>query len=91
MTRVALLLAFALALLTPLLASAQDSNATLIQNATILTITHGNIEHGSVLIQDGKIVAVGTDIKAPAGATVIDANGQFVMPGIIDCHSHIAV
>jgi imidazolonepropionase-like amidohydrolase len=91
MKRVAGLLAFAFALLTPALASAQDSNATLIQNATILTITHGNIEHGSVLIQDGKIAAVGTDLKAPAGATVIDASGQFVMPGIIDCHSHIAV
>jgi len=83
--------AFAFALLLPALASAQDSNATFIQNATILTITHGNIEHGSILIQDGRIAAIGTDLKAPAGATVIDANGQFVMPGIIDCHSHIAV
>ena len=57
----------------------------------MLTVTHGNIEHGSILIRDGKIAAVGADLKAPEGATVIDANGQFVMPGIIDCHSHIAV
>jgi imidazolonepropionase-like amidohydrolase len=91
MKRLAGSLAFVLALLIPNLASAQDQNATLIQNATILTITHGNIEHGSILIQGGKITAVGTDLKAPAGATVIDANGQFVMPGIVDCHSHIAV
>ena len=68
-----------------------DSNVTLIKNATILTITHGNIEHGSILIRDGKIAEVGTDIKAPDGATVIDASGEFVLPGIIDCHSHIAV
>src|ERR1700693_1895597 len=71
--------------------SVQTNNAILIQNATILTITHGNIEHGSILIRDGKIAAVGTDVKASDGAIVIDANGQYVMPGIIDCHSHIAV
>src|SRR5713226_2069696 len=63
----------------------------LIQNATIFTISHGVIEHGSVLIKDGKIAAVGQGLKAPDGAQVIDAGGQFVMPGIIDCHSHIAV
>jgi imidazolonepropionase-like amidohydrolase len=81
---------FALAL-APFSAHAQSSNAVFIQNATILTVTHGNIEHGSILIRDGKIAAVGTDLKAPEGAMVIDATGQFVMPGIIDCHSHIAV
>jgi imidazolonepropionase-like amidohydrolase len=62
----------------------------LIQNATVLTVSHGTIEHGSILIKDGKIAEVGQSIKAPAGAQVIDANGQFVIPGIIDCHSHIA-
>src|SRR5258707_10798547 len=63
----------------------------LIQNATILTVSHGTIEHGSILIKDGKIADVGTSIKAPKDAQVIDAAGQFVAPGIIDCHSHIAV
>jgi imidazolonepropionase-like amidohydrolase len=63
----------------------------LIQNATILTVSHGTIEHGSILIKDGKIAEVGTSIKAPSGAQIVDANGQFVMPGIIDCHSHIGV
>src|SRR5207245_1380879 len=62
----------------------------LIQNATILTVSHGTIEHGSILIKDGKIAEVGQSVKAPAGAQVIDAAGQFVIPGIIDCHSHIA-
>lgn len=75
---------------------AQDSraasgSATLIQNATVLTVTNGTIQKGSVLIRDGKIAAVGTNVSAPAGAKVIDAAGKFVMPGIIDCHSHIAV
>jgi imidazolonepropionase-like amidohydrolase len=63
----------------------------LIQNATILTVSHGTIEHGSILIRDGKIAEMGQSIAKPQGAEVIDANGQFVMPGIIDCHSHIAV
>lgn len=72
-------------------AAAQNPDTILIQNATILTVTHGNIEHGSILIRDGKIAAVGADVKAPAGATVIDATGQYVIPGIVDCHSHIAI
>ena len=63
----------------------------LIQNATILTVTHGTIEHGSILIRDGKIAEVGQNLKAPSGAQIIDAAGLFVTPGIIDCHSHIAV
>jgi imidazolonepropionase-like amidohydrolase len=62
----------------------------LIQNATVLTVSHGTIEHGSILIRDGKIAEVGQSIKAPKDAQVIDAAGQFVIPGIIDCHSHIA-
>jgi len=60
-----------------------------IQNATILTVTKGTLT-GSVLIRDGKIAEVGEKIAVPADAKVIDASGQFVMPGIIDCHSHIA-
>src|SRR5579859_7769629 len=69
----------------------EASPVLLIQNATILTVSHGTIEHGSILIKDGKIVEVGPGIKAPKDAQVIDAAGQFVIPGIIDCHSHIAV
>jgi imidazolonepropionase-like amidohydrolase len=72
-------------------AAAEASPIILIQNATILTVSHGNIEHGSILIKDGKIAEVGASVKAPKDAQVIDAGGQFVMPGIIDCHSHIAV
>jgi imidazolonepropionase-like amidohydrolase len=66
------------------------SNVMLIKNATVLTVTKGTIEHGSILVRDGKIAEVGANIAAPAGANVIDATGLFVMPGIIDCHSHIA-
>jgi len=91
MRRAILPAAFLMVAFMPSAALAQASNTILIQNATILTISHGNIEHGSILIRGGKIAALGTDVKAPSDATVIDANGQFVMPGIVDCHSHIAV
>ena len=91
MRRAILPAAFLMVAFMPSAAFAQASNTILIQNATILTISHGNIEHGSILIRGGKIAALGTDVKAPSDATVIDANGQFVMPGIVDCHSHIAV
>lgn len=60
-----------------------------IQNATVLTVTKGTFK-GSVVIRDGKIADVGERVMAPAGATIVDAAGKFVMPGIIDCHSHIA-
>ncbi len=72
-------------------ANPPDAPVILIQNATVLTVTHGTIEHGSVLIKDGKIAEVGANVKAPSGAQVIDGTGLFVSPGIIDCHSHIAV
>src|SRR5216684_2004842 len=67
------------------------SPVILIRNATILTVSHGTIDKGDILIKDGKIAAVGGTLKAPPDAVVIDASGQFVTPGIIDCHSHIAV
>lgn len=63
----------------------------LIKNAIVMTVTHGNIQSGSVYIKDGKIAAVGKDVSAPAGATVIDAGGKYLTPGIVDSHSHIAL
>ncbi|HEY8485265.1 MAG TPA: amidohydrolase [Longimicrobiales bacterium] len=67
------------------------SGPTLIRNATILTAAGPLLENASILFQDGKIVAVGHDIAAPPGATVIDATGQWVTPGLIDTHSHLGV
>ena len=62
-----------------------------IRNATVMTVTHGTISHGSVWIHNGKIAGVGTTVNAPADAKVIDAGGKFVTPGIIDPHSHSAL
>ena len=71
--------------------AATAADVTIVKNGTILTITKGTLENADVLIRDGKIVEVGKGIAAPEGAKVIDATGQYVMPGIIDCHSHIAI
>jgi imidazolonepropionase-like amidohydrolase len=79
------LLIAALAALTPLCAQ-----TIVIRNANIMTVTHGNVK-GSVVVKDGKIAEVGEKVLEPTGATIIDAAGQYVIPGIIDCHSHIAV
>jgi imidazolonepropionase-like amidohydrolase len=59
-----------------------------ITNATILTATHGTIENGTIIIRNGKIAAVGKVLTVPAGAQVFDGKGKWVMPGIIDAHSH---
>ncbi len=59
-----------------------------ITNATILTASHGTIQNGTIIIRDGKIAAMGTNVAVPAGAQIIDGTGKFITPGIIDAHSH---
>ncbi|MFI4946951.1 MAG: amidohydrolase family protein, partial [Burkholderiales bacterium] len=63
-----------------------------ITNATILSVgPAGTIDGGTLLIKDGKIAALGKDVAVPDGAVVIDGKGRYVMPGIIDTHSHSAI
>jgi len=62
-----------------------------LKGGTILTITKGTIEDGTVVIQKGKIMAIGKNTPIPQGVKVIDVTGKYVMPGIIDSHSHIAL
>ncbi|MDQ2070649.1 amidohydrolase [Natronospira bacteriovora] len=67
------------------------SETVLFTNATILTGTGERIDNGSLLIRDGRIEAVGNDIEAPDDAEVVDADGKWLTPGIIDTHSHLGV
>ncbi|MFZ1135993.1 MAG: amidohydrolase [Candidatus Korobacteraceae bacterium] len=95
------LLTYAMLLMAGVCAFAQPSasisathsgkNEFVIKNATLLTATHGRIDHGSVYVKDGKIAAFGANVSAPATVTVIDADGKYVTPGIIDPHSHMAL
>lgn len=59
-----------------------------IRGGRILTVTHGTIEKGDILVRKGKIVAIGPNLTPPAGIAVIDATGKVVCPGIIDTHIH---
>jgi imidazolonepropionase len=49
----------------------------------------GLIAQGDVLVSDGKITAVGPKVEAPAGSEIIEAQGRVLMPGFVDCHTHI--
>jgi imidazolonepropionase-like amidohydrolase len=62
-----------------------------IKNGTVWTITNGKIENGTVLVEGGKIKALGENIEIPAGAQIIDASGKIVMPGLIDAHCHVGL
>lgn len=86
-----LTLVIALLLSGSTFAMAQVSKGdVIIKNGTVITITNGTLENTDVLIRDGKISRIGSSLRTPNGVTEIDAEGKFVMPGIIDAHSHIA-
>jgi len=59
-----------------------------IKDAKVFTVTQGTLEKGTVLIENGKITAVGQDVVIPAGAQVIDGAGQWLTPGFIEPHGH---
>ena len=63
----------------------------LIRGGTVLTGTGTLLTNTDVLIENGLIAAIGANLEAPAGATVVDAHGKTVTPGIIDIHSHLGV
>jgi len=64
----------------------------LIRGATVITVSgKGTLKDASILVKDGKIAAIGTDLTRPEGVMEIDAKGMFVMPGMIDTHSHMAI
>ena len=67
------------------------SDTVLITNASIFDGLGNQIDGGSVLLENGRITAIGADIVAPDGANTINAQGKWMTPGIIDNHSHLGV
>jgi imidazolonepropionase-like amidohydrolase len=72
-------------------AGAQDKTVALMGGTLLTAGPQGTIAKGTILIKGGKIQAVGADVQVPPGTTVINAEGMYVTPGLIDAHSHTAV
>ncbi len=88
MKKLIILLAAALVLIAALVLAQATNPRIFIKNATIVPVVGEKIEAGALLIENGKIAALGKDIQAPADAQVIDASGMFVYPGFLDSYTH---
>ena len=62
-----------------------------VTNGKVMTITGGTLARGTVLVEDGRIAAVGEEVEIPADTQVYDATGKVVMPGLIDAHCHVGL
>ncbi|QDH80330.1 amidohydrolase family protein [Echinicola soli] len=62
----------------------------LLKGGTVVTVTNGSLENTSILLEDGKIVAIGAELEA-GDATVIDCVGQYVYPGMIDSGTRLGL
>ncbi|UCC28774.1 MAG: amidohydrolase family protein [Phycisphaerales bacterium] len=69
----------------------QTGGNVLIRNTTIIPVSSPRLDDASILIRNGKIEAIGDIPTVPDGVTVIDGTGRFVIPGLVDCHSHLAL
>lgn len=62
-----------------------------IEHATLYPVSGPVIPDGTLVMENGKITAIGAGIQVPSGARIIDGKGKHVLPGIIDVHSHMGV
>ena len=74
----------------PMTGPYRQDDVLAIVGGTVLTMAGETIENGAVVVRDGRVAAVGRRVRPPRDAHVIDAAGRYVVPGIIDAHSHIA-
>ena len=56
----------------------------LIKNANIYNVKNNNFENGMILVDHGKIIAIGNDVRPPRNAEIINVKGKFVMPGMME-------
>ncbi len=90
MRTVTFVLASALALTTAALARAAGGSV-LLQGGNVITVAGPTLEGADILVLDGIIRQVGRGLVAPPGVRTLDCRGRWVMPGIVDAHSHIAL
>src|SRR5262245_40144707 len=75
----------------PVAATEPTGPALLFRGASVMTAAGPTLQRADVLVVGSKIRAVGAELQAPSGATVIDASGRWLTPGLIDPHSHLGV
>lgn len=68
-----------------------ESGVTLIRSATVFDGVGGEFADTDILLENGRISAIGQGLEAPEGATIVNAEGRYVTPGVIDIHSHLGV
>lgn len=88
-----LLIAFTSPWNSPARAESGDQPAQVFRGATILTVSHGEMADAELVVRDGKIVAIGKrgQVEIPDGAKIHDVAGRFIIPGLVDTHSHIGI
>ncbi len=69
----------------------QTGGNVFIRNATVIPVSSPTMKNTSILVEDGKIAAIGAGLTPPPDTHIIDATGLYVMPGMIDAHSHMAI
>lgn len=72
-------------------AAAQDARPVAFTNARLYTLEGEPIEHGTLLVRDGKIAELGADVAVPAGARIVDCKGDSIMPGLVSAYSHVGL
>lgn len=85
------ILAIAIAAIGLLVFAQADGDRYLIKNATIIPVEGESLENADLLIEAGRIAAMGERVDAPEGTKIIDASGMFVYPGFIDSHTHLGL
>ena len=70
---------------------APQSQPVVLRGATIHTVSRGTIPNGTIVLDRGKIVAVGTDVAVPRGARIVDVTGKHIYPGLVDAYSTVGI
>jgi imidazolonepropionase-like amidohydrolase len=81
----------AAAVLAMIAGSVARAQTVAIVGGTVYPVSGPKIERGTVLIRDGRIVAVGANVAVPAGATTIDATGKWVTPGLVNAGASVGL
>ena len=71
--------------------SSQSDDSFALKGATVYTVSGPKILNATILVEKGRISAVGEDVKIPDGVKVLDVTGRIIIPGLIDIHTHLGM